>query len=92
MRSRYSAYSKGLTGYLLRTWDPSTRPDRLDLEPDIRWTGLELLARTGGGEADETGTVEFSAHYRTGERSGVLHEISRFVRHEGGWAYLDGTS
>ena len=92
MRSRYSAYAKGLTGYLLRTWDPSTRPDQLDLEPDIRWTGLEVLARTGGGETDEIGTVEFSAHHRTGDRSGVLHEISRFVRHDGGWVYLDGTT
>jgi uncharacterized protein YchJ len=31
MRSRYSAYALGLEEYLLATWHPSTRPEKLDL-------------------------------------------------------------
>jgi SEC-C motif domain protein len=43
MRSRYVAYVRGRTDYLLRTWHPSTRPRTLDLggEP-VRWLGLQV--------------------------------------------------
>nr|BFF27092.1 hypothetical protein GCM10025732_50570 [Glycomyces mayteni] len=49
MRSRYSAFAVGDEPYLLRTWHPGTRPDRLDLAADARtWTGLDILDTTGG--------------------------------------------
>ncbi|NUS16016.1 MAG: hypothetical protein HOY69_32225, partial [Streptomyces sp.] len=41
MRSRYCAFVRLDEGYLLRTWHPRTRPARLDLDPGMRWTGLE---------------------------------------------------
>jgi SEC-C motif-containing protein len=92
MRSRYSAFVLGDAGYLLRTWHSSTRPGRLDLDDTVRWTGLEVLATTGGSLLAAEGTVEFRASYLVGHRAGAQHENSRFVREDGQWRYLDGVS
>jgi SEC-C motif domain protein len=92
MRSRYSAFVVGDAGYLLASWHPTTRPAALDLDPDVRWTGLEVLATTGGSLLDADGTVEFRAHHRIGGRDGAQHERSRFRREDGRWRYLDGVS
>ena len=91
MRSRYSAYVRGDSGYLLATWHPSTRPLELDLNagPQTRWLGLEVKHREMTGP--DTATVEFVARYKVGGAPAVrLHELSRFVREEGRWYYLDG--
>ena len=90
MRSRYAAYVKGLPAYLLRTWHPSTRPTELLLDPGVRWYRLEILGRTRGGMLDNEGTVEFRASFRAGLDKGSQHELSRFVRENGQWYYLDG--
>jgi SEC-C motif-containing protein len=92
MRSRYSAFALGDAGYLLATWHPRTRPTTLDLDPDVRWTGLEVLATTGGSPLGTEGTVEFRAHHVVGGRAGAQHERSRFLRDGGRWRYLDGVS
>ncbi|MBG7703733.1 hypothetical protein HCJ76_38090 [Streptomyces sp. MC1] len=86
MRSRYSAFVKRDAGYLLRTWHPRTRPARLDLDPRMRWTELEILDTTDGSAFHGTGTVTFRASYR----GGSLHERSRFERVDGAWVYVDG--
>ncbi|MFE9021575.1 YchJ family protein [Streptomyces sp. NPDC007808] len=86
MRSRYSAFVKGDAAYLVRTWHPRTRPARLDLDPGMRWTGLEILGTTDGSAFHTTGTVTFRASFR----GGSLHERSRFERVEGAWVYVDG--
>jgi len=88
MRSRYSAFAVGDPAYLLTTWHPSTRPRTLDLDPDVRWTGLDVLATTGGSLFETEGTVEFRAH----RRGGTQHENSRFVREGSRWFYLDGVA
>lgn len=90
MRSRYAAFAVGDPEYLLASWHPTTRPGELDLDPGRRWTFLEVLATAGGGLLDDTGTVEFRAHYRADGRSGSQHEVSRFRREGGRWLYLDG--
>ena len=90
MRSRYSAFAVGDAGYLLATWHPSTRPPSLELDPTVRWTGLDLLATTGGGLLAPEGTVEFGAWYRHDGEAGSQHERSRFLRVDGAWTYLDG--
>jgi SEC-C motif domain protein len=92
MRSRYSAFVLGDAGYLLATWHPATRPRSLDLDRDVRWTGLDVLATTGGSPLGSEGTVEFRAHYRSGGAAGAQHENSRFVRDGGRWRYVDGVS
>ena len=90
MRSRYSAYTLGLTGYLLATWHPSTRPAELDLAapPIPRWIGLTVREQRSTGP--DSAEVEFVARYRIGGRAQRLHERSRFVREDGRWYYVDG--
>jgi SEC-C motif-containing protein len=89
MRSRYSAYVLGLEDYLLATWHASTRPAVLDLgsEAPPKWLGLEVKACA---ENEDSATVEFVARCRVGGRAQRLHEISRFVREDGRWYYVDG--
>ncbi len=88
MRSRYSAYVRGLGDYLLATWHASTRPVVLNLKagPPTKWLGLEIKAQAQGEDA---ATVEFVARCKVGGRSQRLHEISRFVREDGRWYYVD---
>jgi SEC-C motif-containing protein len=86
MRSRYSAFVKGDVAYLQRTWHPRTRPGTLELDPAMRWTGLEILDTSDGSAFHSAGTVEFRASYR----GGSLHERSRFERVDGAWVYVDG--
>ncbi|WP_418316082.1 YchJ family protein [Piscinibacter sakaiensis] len=88
MRSRYSAYVLGLSDYLLETWHPSTRPTSLDADPPgLRWLGLDVRAATTT-DTDHA-TVEFVARSKLGGRAQRMHEISRFVREDGRWYYLD---
>ncbi|MCH7342084.1 SEC-C domain-containing protein [Pelomonas sp. CA6] len=89
MRSRYSAYVRGLHAYLRATWHPSTRPD--SLEPDdagLRWLGLQVKAHRR--QDDSHATVHFVARSKLGGRAHRLEEISRFVRENGVWYYVDG--
>jgi SEC-C motif-containing protein len=90
MRSRYSAFALLDLAYLLRTWHPDHAPKTLDLDPEMEWRRLDIIATGRGGPLDHQGTVEFKAHYRHGRDRGVLHEVSRFVREDGRWFYLDG--
>lgn len=87
MRSRYTAFAVGDARYLEQTWHPGTRPERVDIEPGLRWRGLEILSTQ---EGEKRGHVEFRAHFTEGSTRGVLHERSRFVLQSGRWWYLDG--
>ncbi|MCX4910034.1 YchJ family protein [Streptomyces sp. NBC_00878] len=84
MRSRYCAFVKRDEAYLLRTWHPRTRPARVEFDPGMRWTGLEILGTGEGTAFHSTGTVTFRASYA----GGSLHERSRFERVGGAWVYL----
>ncbi|MFK0253755.1 YchJ family protein [Streptomyces sp. NPDC090445] len=88
MRSRFSAFAVGDTAYLMRSWHPGTRPDRLDLDPEQRWVRLEILGTERGGMFETEGSVEFRAHYREGRHAGSLHENSAFTREGGAWVYV----
>lgn len=92
MRSRYTAYVQGAEQYLLDTWHPSTRPVELGLHvgPSRKWLGLKILNTEAGGTNDDWGTVEFVARFKVGGRAERLQEVSRFVREEGRWYYVDG--
>lgn len=90
MRSRYSAYTLKREDYLLATWHPGTRPASLELtgHPTRQWLGLTVKRH------EQTGTdhaiVEFVARYKINGRAHRLHEISRFVREDEQWFYVDG--
>jgi SEC-C motif-containing protein len=90
MRSRYTAFALGDADYLLRSWHSSTRPRRLELDPDVRWLRLVIVAKEAGGPFDTAGTVTFEAIHRDAGGRGVLRERSRFVREDGHWYYVDG--
>lgn len=92
MRSRFAAFALGRDDYLLASWHPSTRPAALDLDPDVVWRRLQIVDTVAGGPDDDEGIVEFRASYRDAEGAGLLHERSRFVRVDGRWVYLDGTT
>lgn len=89
MRSRYSAYVRGLGGYLMDTWHPSTRPaEPPRFEPGLRWLGLDVkqhLAQDAGHAQ-----VSFVARSKRAGRAHRLQETSRFVCEAGRWYYVDG--
>lgn len=88
MRSRYSAFVRGLADYLLETWHPRTRPATLALDgPGLRWLGLEV--RRAADDGGDRATVEFVARSKQGGRAHRLHEVSRFERVDGRWLYVE---
>ncbi len=91
MRSRYSAYALRLEPYLLASWHASTRPASLDLAaetPPPKWLVLKVLRHESHGD---TAIVEFVAKFKLGGGSAQrLHEVSRFVREDARWFYVDG--
>lgn len=89
MRSRYAAYVRGLEAYLLTTWHVTTRPPDLALaaSPQVKWLGLTVLSHTVLGDA---ATVAFVARCRSAGGATRMHEVSRFVRENGRWLYVDG--
>ena len=90
MRSRYCAYVRGYADYLLATWHPSTRPQRIDLEeePRPKWLGLQVKRHEVTGR--DQAVVEFVARYRVAGRGQRMQESSRFVRENERWYYVDG--
>jgi len=92
MRSRYSAYVHARQDYLLRTWHESTRPDHLDFSDAgmMTWLGLKIIRIEAGGPHDSQGIVEFVARYKVGGKAHRIVEISRFIRENGQWFYLNG--
>lgn len=95
MRSRYSAYVREDAGYLLASWHPSTRPQALDFDaPKAQrpvWLKLEVLRHVATGA--DSAEVEFVARYRVGGGSVQrMRELSRFVREDGRWCYLDAVA
>ncbi len=92
MRARYSAYVLQREDYLLATWHADTRPACLRLStqrPAPRWLGLEVRAHRAIDAVHAT--VEFIARYRLGGGPARRqHELSRFVRVDDAWYYVDG--
>jgi SEC-C motif-containing protein len=89
MRSRYTAYVLRQEAYVKATWHAATRPvEAVTEDGDVKWLGLEVRRHVpDGGKA----TVEFVARYKLGGRAHRLHEISRFVREEEKWFYVEGS-
>ena len=90
MRSRYTAYARGEKRYLLSTWHESTRPQALDLDPSVKWLDLAVTSASAGREKDSNGMVEFKVRYKVAGRAYRMHEVSRFVKENGKWFYVDG--
>ena len=95
MRSRYCAYAMGAVDYLYKTSGPKVRKE-FDAESSRKWaesatwTGIEVVSEEGGGENDETGIVEFIAHYSVKDNAFDHHERAEFARLDGVWRFIDG--
>ena len=90
MRSRYSAYALGMREYVLDTWHASTRPVRMErFDSGMKWLGL-TVKRAWTASPDE-GFVEFVVRSKGpgGGSAQRLEELSRFVRVDGRWQYVD---
>ena len=87
MRSRYTAYVKRNTKYLINTWHPSTRPANIDSGSIPNWYNLIVKKK---GQDGNKGLVEFIAVARSRNKEFILHEISHFVKEDGLWLYVDG--
>lgn len=91
MRSRFTAYAKRNAAYLLTTWDASNRPTTIDFSKETAvWQTLQIIDCKKGAAADRKGVVEFKAFYNQDGEDCFMHEISRFVKSNDGWLYLDG--
>jgi len=91
MKSRYAAYVKQNEQYLLDTWHPSTRPEKLNFGQDsAKWFNLKISSTTKGGENDDEGTVEFVARFKLQGKGDGLHEVSQFSKVDGCWYYVGG--
>jgi len=98
MRSRYTAYAIGHTAHLMRTTHPDSphrRSDRVAWRDELvryceaaRFTGLEVVDAPPPHRGE--GYVEFRATFELGGQPRLQAERSRFLRHEGRWAYVDG--
>lgn len=93
MRSRYSAYVWGKAEYIFDSYAEEWRGKQnrqkwLDSFQQIDWEGLEIISVFQGSAKDETGEVEFLAHYRMNGHSLSLQERSLFQREAGSWVYV----
>lgn len=96
MRSRYTAFARGDIDYLFGTLAPEARHDFdrkaiTHWSSQSQWLGLEILETERGGPGDESGYVEFVAHFNSeGER--YAHRERSLFRHDaedGRWYFLE---
>lgn len=95
MRSRYTAFAIGSVDYLIQTTATEHRnpADKAIIGEQIKattWLGLEIVDKKRGSRSDETGIVEFIAHFASEGETAALHERSRFRKENGLWVYIDG--
>jgi SEC-C motif-containing protein len=96
MRARYTAYAKTEIEFIIKTLAPKEKGNHD--EKGIRkwsekseWLGLEIKDCKNGGESDETGSVEFIAHYRSKGIKRKHHEMAEFKKYNGSWRFETGS-
>ncbi len=97
MRSRYTAYVRGVMAHIVGTHAAETRasidvPAATRWSADTLWMGLEIVATERGLAGDDIGYVEFIARGVTKNKPFVLCERSRFRRDGATWYYVDGVA
>ena len=97
MRSRYTAYAMAAIDYLYRTSGAKIQKEFNAEESrkwaeSAEWSGIEMLNVVGGGETDETGTVEFVARYSVNGTPFDHHEISSLPKRTGSGSSSTGRS
>ena len=95
MRSRYSAYVFKEIDYLRETLSPEAQKGHDDKSVKewaeaADWQGLTIHDTEAGGEKDDSGIVEFSAHYIVDGVPQTHRERSQFKKLGKNWKYVDG--
>ena len=95
MRARYSSYVTGDVQFLKTS---STKAVQAEFDEQAskawsaaaEWHGLEIIRCEEGQKGDKKGVVEFRALYTANGEFCNHHEISQFVKEDGGWKFDDG--
>ena len=97
MRSRYSAYVMKDMDYIDKTQlnekhEVFNKEEALKWAEGSEWQGLEIKSTRKGQSEDDSGVVEFIAHYkdRTSGTELKHHETSSFQKQNGDWKFKDG--
>lgn len=93
MRARYSAHVLGMVDFVVNTYHPSCQAEsqRAAIAESIHsdWQQLEVLRSAPGSHPNE-GFVHFKAYLLEDQQTFCLEELSRFLREDGLWYYIDG--
>ena len=97
MRARYSAYVHAQIDFLHDSLTAESRAtfDRPSAEAwanGATWKGLEIVRTEGGGPQDQTGVVEFIAHFAQNGQDVSHAEVSNFRRDGGDWYFHEGSA
>ena len=95
MRARYTSY---VTGDVLFLKNSGTKAVQAEFDEAAskawsraaQWHGLEIISTEKGQPGDTTGVVEFRALYTANGEFCNHHEVSTFVREDGGWKFENG--
>lgn len=97
MRSRYSAYVVKNINYIDETQiavenEVFNKEEALKWADSSEWVGLEIKKTQKGESNDNTGVVEFVAHYKDKASGTELrhHETSLFQKRDGQWLFREG--
>lgn len=96
MRARYTAFVTNQIGDFLKDTLAEEKRAEFDLREvelsarDAEGLGFEVRAVEGGGEGDDTGTIEYVARFRIRGQMQAHHELATFRRVQGRWLYVDG--
>lgn len=98
MRSRYSAYARAKSDYIIETTHPKSshynrnlaqfKDEVLEFSKNTEFLGLEILEHSY--EKDQ-GRVVFHATLKQGDQDISFKEKSLFIKELGRWYYLEGT-
>lgn len=98
MRSRYAAYVVKNIDYIDATQinekhEVFNKEEALKWAESSEWKGLEIKSTKKGETNDDSGLVEFIAHYQDKASGTDLkhHETSLFQKNGGEWKFKEGT-
>jgi SEC-C motif domain protein len=98
MRSRYAAYVVKNIDYIDATQlnekhEVFDKAEALKWAESSDWNGLEIKSTKKGQASDDSGLVEFVAHYKDKASGTELkhHETSLFQKSGGEWKFKEGT-
>jgi SEC-C motif-containing protein len=95
MRSRYSAHVLGLVDYVVQTYHPEcqahTQRQQIADSVHLNWCHLQVISSGLDPDNNEQGYVEFRAQYIEEDKLYSMQELSRFLRLDNLWFYVDGS-